>query len=131
MNYRTEHKNSTIYLDENELFIIEWKPERLDVEDFKAVVDVFADWSEGKKAWKVLHVFPKGASATSEGRNFGTQREKKTSAEAFVIENALHRNLFRLYQRFRSKLYPIRAFSNVPDAKSWLVELEVQVEIEE
>ena len=120
MNYHAENRNSTVYLDDNELFIIEWKAERLDVEDFKTVVDVFAEWSQGK-SWKVLHVFPRGASATSEGRNFGTQREKKTSAEAFVIENALHRNLFRLYQRFRSKLYPIRAFSNIEDAKAWLL----------
>ncbi|MEZ4922185.1 MAG: hypothetical protein R2780_03350 [Crocinitomicaceae bacterium] len=125
MKYYIENKNSTVSVNEEGIFIIQWKAnERLEIDDFKTVVDIFAEWSQGEP-WKVLHVFPKGASASGEARNYGATREKKTSAEAFVIENVIHRNLFRLYQRFRSKLYPIRAFSDLEDAKEWLLEVEI------
>jgi hypothetical protein len=130
MKFHKENTNSTVYVDENGLFIIDWKPDnKLEVEDFKLIVDIFAEWSNGEY-WKVLHVFPKGASASGEARNYGANREKKSSAEAFVFQNTLHRSLFKLYQRFRAQLYPIRAFSNLNDAKEWLIEVEVSANVE-
>jgi hypothetical protein len=127
--YYAENKNSIVQLDKNEIFIIQWKAVKLEVEDFKTVVDIFAEWSDGK-ALKVLHIFPKGASASGEARSYGTQREKKSSAEAFVIENPIQRSLFKLYQRFRSRLYPVRAFSQKESAIQWLNSLKIETEEE-
>lgn len=118
-----QNKHSKVYLNEDGIFCIEWSPGvTLQVEDFQTVVDIYDEWSKGED-WCVLHIFPKGSSATAEARNFGAKREKRAKAEAFVIEGTIHRNLFRLYRRLRSVEYPMREFSSVQKAKDWLLEM--------
>ncbi|UKN01160.1 STAS/SEC14 domain-containing protein [Paracrocinitomix mangrovi] len=127
MEFHIENKNSTVYVDEHGIFTIKYKVDcKLEVEDFKTIVDIFAEWSQGE-AWKVLHIFPKGASASGEARNYGAKRKKRCSAEAFVIEGTIQRNLFRLYRKFRTADYPMREFSSVDEARIWINPIPLEV----
>ena len=130
MSHKATNTNSEVYLDENGIFCIEWSTEQtLEVDDFKTVVDIYDEWSAGSH-WRVLHIFPKGATASSEARNYGAKREKRAGAEAFVIQSPVQRNLFKLYRRLRSVQYPMREFSSVEKAKAWLMDCEMPVEEE-
>ena len=123
MKEPVHNKNSKVYLNEESVFIIEWSPKvTLEKEDFKVVVDLYDEWSDGELL-KVLHIFPKGASASVEARNYGARREKRAGAEAFVIEGAIQRNLFKVYRRLRVVDYPMREFSNKNDALNWLLQI--------
>ncbi|MBD3636798.1 MAG: hypothetical protein HUJ25_05595 [Crocinitomicaceae bacterium] len=120
-----QNKNSTVKIDENGVFVIEWKPNvTLEKEDFEVVVNNYDDLSQGA-LWKVLHIFPKNTTASSEARHFAANREKPAGAEAFVIHGMIQRNLFRFYRKFRTVRYPMREFSKTPDAMKWLGEIEI------
>ena len=127
---KKENENSIVYLDDNEIFTIEWKKDvTLKTEDFKTVVDIYDDWSKGEH-WAVLHIIPKGTNATSEARSYAAKREKRAGAEAFVIESRIHRNLFRLYRRLRSVKYPMREFTKRDAAVDWLLNVDMKIEEE-
>ena len=120
-----QNQNSKVYLDEEGIFTVEWNDNvTLQKADIETVVKNYDDHHEGA-LWKVLHIFPKGTTVSSEARSFAANREKPAGAEAFVISGFLHRNLFRFYRKFRSVPYPMREFSSKDDALNWLSEQKV------
>lgn len=119
------NKNSTVSIDENGIFVIQWNEKvKLEKDDFETVVNIYDDLSQGA-LWKVLHLFPKSTSVSSQGRHYAENREKPAAAEAFVIDSMIQRNLFRFYRKFRTINYPMREFSNKADAMIWLSNIEV------
>jgi hypothetical protein len=115
--------NSTIWIDEDGVFIIDWKADTvLEKEDFQKVVEVYDNLSNGAE-WQVLHLFKRSTSVSSSGRHYAENREKAAGAEAFVIESLIQRNLFKFYRKFRSVNYPMQAFSTKEAALDWLKEL--------
>ena len=115
--------NSTIWIDEDGVFTIEWRDNTvLQKEDFQKVVEVYDELSDGAE-WQVLHLFKRGTSVSSSGRHYAENREKAAGAEAFVIESLIQRNLFKFYRKFRSVTYPMQAFSTKEAALEWLKEL--------
>lgn len=126
-----QNANSKVYLDDNGFFTVEWKDGvTLQKQDIEIVVKNYDDHHQGAM-WKVLHVFPKGTSISSEARSFASNREKPAGAEAFVIGAFLHRNIFRFYRKFRSVQYPMREFSTREDALKWLLEVEAHKSAEQ
>lgn len=126
MPIRIENKNSIVTIDDSELFVIEWATGvTLEREDFQVVVDNYDNHSAGA-LWRVLHIFPKTTKATSDARNYAAKREKRAGAEAFVIEAAIQRNLFRFYRKFRTVQYPMREFSTKGAALEWLEIVKVE-----
>ena len=115
--------NSIVSIDEDGVFIIEWKENTvLQKEDFQKVVEIYDELSDGAQ-WQVLHLFTRSTSVSSSGRHYAENREKAAAAEAFVIESLIQRNLFKFYRKFRSVNYPMQAFSTKEAALEWLKEL--------
>ncbi|UKN03040.1 hypothetical protein K6119_05860 [Paracrocinitomix mangrovi] len=116
------NENSTIVL-EIDIYRIIWKDNvRLERADVEEAVRIYDELTDGVKDLKVLHVFPKNTSITSEARQWSAKRERPAIAEAFVIHSIIHRNLFKLYRKFRSVDYPMREFSTESKALEWLNE---------
>jgi hypothetical protein len=120
-----QNENSKVYLDEHGIFTIEWRDgASLQKEDIEIVVKNYDDHHNGA-FWRVLHVFPKGTTITSEARSYAANREKPAGAEAFVIGSFLHRNIFRFYRKFRRVQYPMREFSEKEDALNWILDVKL------
>ena len=114
-----QNKNSTVNINEEGIFLAEYKENIvLQKEDIEAVVKNYDDLSQGA-LWKVIVVFPKGTTVSSEGRSYAEGRKNPALAEALVIESLAQRILFKFYKRLRSVDYPIREFSNREAAKKW------------
>lgn len=115
-----ENENSKVTLTDDKLFIAEYKDGiKLEKKDLEIVVNNY-DNNTNEEMWKVLHIFPKGTSVTSEARDYAEEREKPALAEAFVIEGMGNRILFRFYQKFRAVKYPIKEFKDRETAMKWL-----------
>ena len=115
-----ENENSRVTITDEPLFIAEYKDKVvLSKDDLAIVVKNYDDLSNGE-LWKVLHIFPKDTTVSSEGRDYAESREKPAKAEAFVIESLSQRILFKFYRKFRSVNYPMKEFSNREDALTWL-----------
>ena len=120
MNNPIKNKKSTITIDENGVFTIQWFEDvTLEKEDIKTVVEQYNEMSQGD-LWKVLHLLPGSTKVSNEGRNYAEKRENPALAEAFVIDNMMHRKLFWFYRKYRSVNYPMREFSKIDDAYKWL-----------
>ena len=115
-----QNKNSTVTIDDEGVFVVQWKPNvRLEKEDLEKVVNDYDELSKGE-LWKVLHLFPKSTTVSSKARDYAEKREKPAAAEAFVIDSFIQRNLFRFYLKFRKVQYPMREFYSEDDAREWL-----------
>lgn len=116
------NENSTVTIDENGIFVVEWKEGvTLSKEDLAKVVHDYDELSQGA-LWKVLHIFPRSTNVSPAARNYAEKREKPAAAEAFVIKSPIQRNMFKFYRKFRTLDYPMREFSKEDSAKEWLAD---------
>lgn len=109
-----------VKLINGDIFYVEYLSDTYyDVEDFEYSVQAYVELGKGETI-KVLAIFPEFSSISPEAREFLQTRPIPAVAEAVVFNSLAQRLVFRVYQLFRSKIYPVKGFRTKEKALEWL-----------
>jgi hypothetical protein len=75
----------------------------------------------GKKVPMIIEAHPRASSPDKDDRDFlAKQLEEVTEAMALITTNAVNKMVANLFFLFNPAPYPMKMFTNVPDARKWL-----------
>ena len=96
----------------------------IDLESMKAAYIEFDRLANGRRL-KRLVVSGKKMDITKEARKFGERenekRKDKCIAEAMVVYTFVQKMITNFYLKYIKDLYPTRSFTDIDEAKEWLL----------
>ena len=125
-----EFINSIIWVGDDGIVYSNPKPERY-IEPTRAQMEDdmkrFRAITGNKKVCMISVAHPKARSPKPEDRDFiAKQLEDVTRALAIVTTNAVNRMVANLFFLFKPAPYPMKMFSNLEDARKWLLSEKIQ-----
>jgi len=115
-------KAFVLYRLENKVLFFDYHNNiTIELEDVKEAFELYVEHSE-EYTYKVMLVFGKFSSITSEARKYAENKRMPTPAQAVIIQNLAQRMFARFYKMFRKDSHPLQFFGSLDEALPWLEE---------
>jgi hypothetical protein len=112
--------NSTVRIVDGNIFYVHYKKDiTIQQSDFEETLASYNKLAKGEKL-KFLVVFPEFSSATPEARKFAEDHQADCIAEAIVFRSLAQRILIKFYMMFRKQTHPVKIFTSLDTALTWL-----------
>ena len=118
---RIETPTAEMYLDDDNIFITKFNDNvLLKVEEIEEIITHYKEINESKPKL-CLAIAGSHTSVTSEAREYAESFGAPAIAEAYVVSSLTQRFLVNLYMHVRNNHHPVDVFSDINDAKKWLL----------
>lgn len=97
----------------------------VELEDMEQLLKCVYDFTDGKPFKRLVIISPRATIDKEARRYLQTENHSKRKtiiAEAVIVHSLTHKMMFNIYAKFIKGLYPSHYFTDIDEAKKWLVQ---------
>ncbi len=97
----------------------------VELQDITDLLNSVQEFTKGEPFKRLMIISPK-ATMVKEARKYLQEENhamrKTIIAEAVIVHSLAHKMMFNIYSKFIKDIYPSRYFTDIEEARSWLME---------